>query len=141
MTQTNAKADGHLQHKPEDLSEGQAERVAEAVDDYLSAARRGQKPPRQAFLDRYADIAAPLNACLAGLDLMDVAAADVKVIDAGAPGEHAPSLPRPTVLGDYRILREIGRGGMGVVYEAEQVSLGRRVALKVLPFAAVMDPR
>src|SRR5262249_34996185 len=59
---------------------------------------------------------------------------------AGAlPKPDAPSLPLQ--LGDYRIVREIGRGGMGVVYEAEQTSLSRRVALKVLPFAAALDAK
>ena len=55
--------------------------------------------------------------------------------------ESSDEIPPCAQLGDYRILREVGRGGMGVVYEAEQVSLGRHVALKVLPFAAAIDPK
>ena len=57
-------------------------------------------------------------------------------ISAAAVGSHPGG-----VLGDFRIIRELGHGGMGVVYLAEQVSLQREVALKIMPMAAVLDPR
>jgi WD40 repeat protein len=61
--------------------------------------------------------------------------------DASQSQADHKSAPQIRELGDFRLIREIGRGGMGIVYEAEQHSLDRRVAVKVLPFAAVLDSR
>ena len=64
-------------------------------------------------------------------DFRDSSPRELEGIDASGPGLG--------VLGDFRIIREVGRGGMGIVYEAQQISLDRRVALKVLPMAAALD--
>jgi serine/threonine protein kinase/Flp pilus assembly protein TadD len=115
-------------------------RVARALEEYLAALERGEPLDRQEFLARHAEVAAPLAKCLDGLEFIQGAVpgafpADDPEAPASPPTTEHPGAP----LGDFRILREVGRGGMGVVYEAVQLSLGRRVALKVLPFAATLD--
>jgi hypothetical protein len=112
-------------------------RVFQAVQEYMAALESGRRPDRDEFLARHADFAPALAECLAGLELVHTAGSRLRE-PAPAP---AISTETPVALGDFRIVREIGRGGMGVVYEAIQLSLGRRVALKVLPFAAALDSR
>jgi serine/threonine protein kinase/Flp pilus assembly protein TadD len=114
--------------------------VIRAVQEYLTALEAGRNPDRQEFLDRHPRIAVTLGECLDALEFMHTAAP--QVLPAGDALQPPPGgLSAGTPLGDFRIIREIGRGGMGIVYEAEQVSLGRRVAVKVLPFAATLDPK
>jgi hypothetical protein len=116
-----------------------ADGMARALEEYLAAAEAGTAPPREEFLARHPGLAADLDACLEALRFIGRSAAGPRSVVAQAEG--APPEPVLGQLGDCRLLREVGRGGMGVVYEAEQVSLGRRVALKVLPLAATLDPR
>src|SRR5262249_9429870 len=95
---------------------------------------------RQELLARYPDIAEKLAECLEGLEFVNTVAPQLQE-PALPPGIAAAGVRPVQSLGDYRIIREVGRGGMGVVYEAEQQSLGRRVALKVLHGPAAQDPR
>jgi serine/threonine protein kinase len=116
---------------------------------YVEALEAGREPDRGQFMAEHPDLRLDLEAFLAGHD--EVARLTAPLRAAGKRVLAAPaSLSRDEPdevsrgigeLGDFRLLREVGRGGMGVVYEAEQISLRRRVALKVLPFAAAIDPR
>jgi serine/threonine protein kinase/Flp pilus assembly protein TadD len=126
------------------LPPGEDPRLVAALEEYLAAQETGETPDRDRFLARHPEIAPALADCLKGLEFIRTAASQVRQpsadrsVSAGPAAEvFQPEVP----LGDYRIVREVGRGGMGVVYEAVQLSLGRRVALKVLPFAAALDPK
>src|SRR5438105_3886117 len=108
------------------------------AEDFLARFRRGEAPSPSDYAARYPELAAEIHELFPVLVLMEAA---------GPTPAHAAPARRdagvaavPDRLGNYRILREVGRGGMGVVYEAVQVSLNRRVALKVLPAGASNDP-
>jgi WD40 repeat protein/serine/threonine protein kinase len=107
--------------------------ISQVADEYVQRLERGEQPHIEEYASRYPQIAATLRQVLPALQLLRQPASGA----ADSPAGIEPEGP----LGDYRIVREIGRGGMGVVYEAVQISLGRRVALKVLPFAAALDAK
>ena len=107
---------------------------------FLARFRAGQRPSVEEYAALHPELADQIRELLPALVLVE----QDLTIDPhpGSEGAPPPGVPPPVEeqrLGDYRLLREIGRGGMGVVYEAEQISLGRRVALKILPGPASGD--
>jgi serine/threonine protein kinase len=114
--------------------------LTELVEAFAARAQAGEVIDADAYARAHppyeAELRRLLPAVLALADLGESQLGNNAVTP--APAETCLPLER---LGDFRLLREIGRGGMGAVYEAEQVSLGRRVAVKVLPCAAALDGR
>jgi len=113
--------------------------LAKLVQELTDRFRRGEPVVLEAIVQQYPQYAGQLEDLLPtvqALAVLDLTA------DRGDRQQHVGDDPAfGGTIGEYQIVREIGRGGMGIVYEARQLSLNRRVALKVLPFAAALDSR
>ena len=119
-------------------------RIFAVVQEYMEQLEAGKSPDRAEYMSRHPELSDAIRQCLEGLEIVHAetppshsAATRGRCAPAQHPGIDVPANP----LGDFQIVRELARGGMGIVYEAVQLSLGRRVALKVLPFAATLDSR
>jgi hypothetical protein len=131
------------------LSDQQQDQLAEILEDYLQALEAGREFDREAIVQAHPQLAAVLSQYLDSVQTLYRAGVAVASNDSDAPTRSVgmvasipgSALPNASQIGDYLIKHEIGRGGMGIVYAAQQISLGRQVALKTLPFAAVMDQK
>lgn len=137
------------------------DRLAEVILKYIENAEAGTAMDREEFMNRHYEFRSELEQFLANRDQVERMVAPLRSAmslawdmsldrdlprradfsSTATPAEVSDEQRPLGQLGEFRLLREIGRGGMGIVYEAQQQSLQRRVALKVLPFAAAIDAK
>jgi eukaryotic-like serine/threonine-protein kinase len=109
------------------------------LDDYLARLQAGGQPSREELLQRRPDLAAALH-CLEALEGLASAATGASGLQDVLGDDDAACEPLPRLFGEYELLSEIGRGGMGVVYKARQTSLERVVAIKMILHSQMASP-
>ena len=112
--------------------------IARVADDFAQCRSAGAVPDIEKYIAEHPELEDVIRQIVSSLEFINDFAGASK--DGGEMRISDNRAASPSQLGEFRIVREIGRGGMGVVYEANQESLGRTVALKILPFAAGLDP-
>ena len=124
------------QRDPAEIAEALDALLGEVAGEFFERMTNGERPDIEQYVTRYPQLAEQIRSAFPALQLVGDSRAE-------SPGHHCGDVDvtRSQTLGDFRMLGELGRGGMGVVYEAEQLSMGRRVALKVLPFAALAQEK
>jgi serine/threonine protein kinase len=121
--------------------------VLQILEEYMTELENGRRPNVDEFVARHPSLGKlgdHLRGYLASLDFLHPQAPPAaRPLEIQLEDEEDLPPPNPALgrLGDFNLVREIGRGGMGIVYEAVQISLRRRVALKVLPMAAALDTK
>jgi serine/threonine protein kinase len=118
-----------------------SEIVLALAEQFLERYRQGERPSLREYIDRHPELAEEIREVFPAMALMENIAL---VNESSEECPQAPAAPEAVPLqqlGDYRLIRPIGHGGMGIVYEVEQVSLGRHVALKVLPRKMLVDAK
>ncbi|HEX5473007.1 MAG TPA: serine/threonine-protein kinase, partial [Lacipirellulaceae bacterium] len=114
------------------------ELIEQLVDSFAARIRKGERPKIEEYVDQHPEFTEKLWSLLPAVALLERHVAPTSVEDNCHSGP-VPTTPRE--IGDFTIIREVGRGGMGIVYEALQQSLGRHVALKVLSLPALVNPK
>jgi hypothetical protein len=114
------------------------ELIEQLADSFAERIRQGERPTVAEYVNRYPEMAVKLEAVLPAVALLERHGAMIDVENVCADKDIPPV---PAEIGDFTIVREVGRGGMGIVYEAVQQSLGRHVALKVLLQPALLNPK